>query len=66
MAVFHVAEVVATLVEALQGVTAEEISLPRQRIDSLLANCVEGPITSCSSAIKDLILCTWEKRSLPI
>jgi hypothetical protein len=44
-AVFHVAEVVATLMEALQGVAAEEISLPRQRIDSLLANCVEGPIT---------------------
>jgi hypothetical protein len=48
------------------GGAAEEISLPRQRIDSLLANCVEGPITWCSSAIKNLIIHTWEKRSLPM
>jgi hypothetical protein len=49
--------------EAMQEVRAEEISSPSQRINSLLVSFVEGPITRCSSVIRDLILLTWEKRS---
>jgi hypothetical protein len=58
-----VVEVVIIPEEAMQVVGAKEICSPSQRIDSLLVNCVEGLINWCSSAIRDLILFTWEKRS---
>jgi hypothetical protein len=61
--VFHVAEAVVILEEAIQAVRDEEINSPNQGISFLLVNFVEGPITQCSSVIRDLILLTWENRS---
>jgi hypothetical protein len=62
-AFFHMVGLVIIPEEAMQADRAEVISSPGQRINSLLVSFVEGPITCCSSVIRDLVLLTWEKRS---